>query len=375
MLRSPCALAWSGFALIAAAGAGCGRIGYDPLSDAPHHQDAAGGAPDAQGDGGLDASAESGDATDAPATPDTGADSSCSMTSAVVDYCTELPPLPAAPVIDGVLDCGPALVSFTAVGWRGAVPLFPAGNSASVAAAWRPDGIYVFMAVTTPAAFPADPTSQVYYGAGVEVFVDDDGAYANPPAYDNPGTMQVIATAPAPPDAGAYATPDASADAAVDALTDGPVDAPADAPAAVPNDGHRGVHYRNEVLLGPWSPSEFGTFPTPGGFVFEGFITAADLGLSSWTLAAGQSVGFDVAVDVSFTTFGMVGFEGHRAGQYFFHVGSSAQDAAAEASPGPTPDASLDGAADGGDASTGPPPVGPPYMDTRSFCNPTLTSM
>jgi hypothetical protein len=337
------------------------------------------------GEAGVDATAvvEAGEDAGGDAS-EAAADAACTMTSAVVDYCASIPPLPAAPVIDGLLDCGPALVPFTQVGWRGAAPLppFPAGNSASVAAAWRPDGIYVFIAAATPAAFPADPTSPVYFGAGAEIFIDDDGMYASPPSYDNPGTVQVIATAPAAPwvDGGADAAPDAPGDAALEAADDGAIDgaadALADASAGTPNDGHRAVLYRNTMILGPWSSSQFGTFLTPDGFVFEGFFTAADLGLTAWSLAAGQHVGFDVAVDVSFPTPTMTGGEGHRAGQYFFHVGYPALDAAAEAgeASGPDADAATD-AGDAGDAAPTLPPVGPPYMDSRSLCNPTLTSM
>jgi hypothetical protein len=340
---------------------GCGRIGYEPLpypsgsEDATATQDAApdsfAGGAEAEADGaalpeaGEDGAADASDGT---------ADAAC-ITSAVVDYCTKIPPLPAAPVIDGVVDCGPALVPFTPVGWRGAGPLppFPPGNSASVAAAWRPDGVYVFISAITPFIFPADPTSPVYFGTAAEVFLDDDGAYANPPKYDDPGTIQAIATAPAAQ--------------GVDAGSDAATDAQADALAGAPNDSHRAALYRNQVLVGPWLSSQFGTFLTPGGFVFEGFFTAADLGLSSWTLASGQTIGFDVAVDVSYPTATMTGAEGHRASQYFFHIGSSAADAGA--------DAARDGATDAGDAAAPLPPVSGPYVDVRSFCNPTLTAM
>ena len=104
--------------------------------------------------------------------------------------------------------------------------------------------------------------------------------------------------------------------------------------------------------LGPWTSTQFGTFPKADGFVFEGFVAASDLGLSSWGLSSGGKVGFDVAVDVSFPTLCTTGLEGHRAGQYFFHVGTTPPDAADEAGP-----------------------IQPPYLDTRSFCTPTLAPM
>ncbi|HEY5146538.1 MAG TPA: hypothetical protein VII82_07210 [Polyangiaceae bacterium] len=147
--------------------------------------------------------------SDAPteATPDVAdvqvadvADATCTV-SPIVDYCAALPPLSAAPIIDGVLDCGPALVAIAPVDWNGPPPLppFPPGNSAELAAAWRPDGLYVFVSVTTPAAFSAEAADPVFYGAGVELFVDDDGVYASAPTYDNPGAIQLVVAAP--PDA------------------------------------------------------------------------------------------------------------------------------------------------------------------------------
>jgi hypothetical protein len=261
--------------------------------------------------------------TDAPDLPDASidVDASCPV-SATVDYCTALPPLPSPPVIDGVLDCGPALVAAPPVDWIGPSPLpaFPAGNSAEVAMAWRPDGLYMYVAVTTPAAFPAAPTDPSFYGAGVELFVDDDGRYASPPAYDNPGTIQLVVPAP------------------VDSATT----------------SHRAEGYRNAADQGPWTSTQFGAFPTRAGFVFEGFVAAADLGLASWTLAAGKTVGLDIAIDVSFTTAAMTGPQGHRVGQYFFRVITSSADAG-----------------DASDAAV----FGLPYGDPRSFCTPALAGM
>lgn len=81
----------------------------------------------------------------------------------------------------------------------------------------------------------------------------------------------------------------------------------------------------------------------------EGFRNAADLGLVTWPLSAGKRIGFDVVVDVSYTTAAMTGPQGHRVGQYFLHV-----------APAPAGDAA---------------PIGTPFADPRSFCTPTLTSM
>ena len=346
---------------------GCGRIGYDEL---PEHAGPADGGPRPHDATASEATPEhdAADATEpesappeagedvvaeAEAGPDASPETGCTP-SAAADYCQSLPPLAAAPVIDGLLDCGPTLVPIAPEDWRGAAPLppFPSGNTAALAAAWRPDGLYVFIAVTTPVAIPADLTSQDYFGAGVELFVDDDGVFAAPGQYDNPGTIQMIVTSPpyAPPDAGSCPV-DASTDGANDASGDA-ADAGADGPAeAATVTGQRAEIYRNEGAVGPWTSSQFGTFPTPTGFVFEGFFVAADLGLPDWSLSAGAHVGFDLAVDVSFPDVCTIGGEGHRAGQYFLNVAVTPDDAGSEAGP-----------------------IGPPFADTRSFCTPTLAS-
>jgi hypothetical protein len=333
-------------AIVCALAAACGRIGYDPLASelpdalAPKpdaHAPAGGSGGDASNDGPPDTGDDSADATlDGPegmdaaddgAEPDAAdaAAEACAVSS-VADYCASLPPLPAPPVIDGVLDCGPALLAIPAVGWTGPSPLpaFPPGNATEIAAAWRPDGLYVFLAVTTPAAIPADPAAPVFYGAGVELFVDDDAMYLAPPTFDNPGTIQLIVTAPS-------ASPDASA---------------TDAGAF---SAWRAEGFRNAADQGPWASTQFAMFPSAGGFVFEGFVGARDLGLASWTLAAGQHVGLDVAVDVSYTSAATTGPQGHRVGQYFLHIAP------------PPPD--------------GGPPIGWPFQDPRAFCAPLLGSM
>jgi hypothetical protein len=315
-----------GFLFVTTTGtAACGRIGFDLLpedgggvSDASIDQ---GGPPDATADVTPDTFVDPSDATDdaepfeAAPGPDSAADAAC-VVSQIVDYCAALPPLPVAPVIDGILDCGPALVPMTPLDWSGPPPLppFPAGNSTELAAAWRPDGLYVFVAVSMPTVTPADLADPAFYGAGVELFVDDDGIYANPPTYDDPGTIQLVVTAPP------------------DAMTT----------------GRRAEGFRNATDEGPWASTQFGAFPSATGFVFEGFVAAADLGLTSWSLASAQRIGFDIAIDVSYPTASMTGPQGHRVGQYFLHVGAP-------------PD----------DAST---PV-LPYSDPRSFCTPTLAPM
>jgi hypothetical protein len=312
--------------LVAATGwaSGCGRVGFDAVDD--------GGFSllDASIDGGSgprrDASDDAfapADAApeDAPSSNDgaaSDADAAGCIVSTVADYCAAVPPLPAPPTIDGVLDCGPALVAMTPVDWNGPPPLppFPAGNATSLAVAWRPDGLYVFVDVTTPAAFPAAFADPVFYGAGIELFVDDDGVSANPPAYDDPGAIQFVVAAPGAVISDAGAT------------------------------GQRAEGFRNAADEGPWASRQFGTFATPTGFVFEAFVAAADLGLASWSLAAGGKVGLDLSTDASFTTASTTGPQGHRVGQYFLSVEAPAGDASAPTTP---------------------------YADPRAFCTPTLT--
>jgi hypothetical protein len=234
------------------------------------------------------------------------------------DYCASLPAMASAPVIDGVLDLSPcALQDIVPEMWIGPPPLppFPPGNSARLAAAWRPDGLYVYAEVTTPAAFPANPTDPDFFGAGAELFVDDDGTYTAPPTFDNPGSIQMVVTSPAVDDAG----------------------------VSLGVTTQRAEKYRNAADQGPWTSSQFGTYPTATGFVLEAFVAAADLNLTTWTLASGSTVGLDVAIDVSFTTFAMTDPQGHRVGQYFFHVDT-------------TPDSG----------------IGAPYGDPRSWCKPVL---
>jgi hypothetical protein len=274
--------------------------------------------PEASADAALEASTEAGAdaapeaqaeaATDGAmeAAPDSGAeaatDGGACVTSTVTNYCSELPALPAPPVIDGVLDCGPTLVAMTPQGWNGTSSL-PAGNSASIAVAWRPNGLYVFVEVVTPVVIPADPGSPPYYGSGAEVYADSN--VPSSATYDSPGAIQLVAAAPS-----------------------------GSSPAM------SGEGYRDAADEGPWSPAEFGTFPTATGFALEAFIEAGNLGLSSWTLASGGQLGFDIAVNVSYASASTMGAQGHREGQYFANVGAS--------------------------------PIGPPYSDPRSFCVPTL---
>ncbi len=233
-------------------------------------------------DGGLPEDAAQPDASSAV----DGGDGGC-VTSSIVNYCTALPFLPAPPVIDGVLDCGPTLIPIVAVGWTGP-GVVPAGNSAMLAAAWRPDGLYFYVAVTCPSLILADPGEYAWEGNGVELYVDHDGLFPNSPMYDSDGgTSQLVTEAP---------------DSGTSTSTTGEI-------------------WRNAAYLGPWTSSTFELFGTPTGYVLEAFVAAADLDLVTWSLSPGGMVGLNVAVNVTYASPTTTGNNGHRLGQFFMYLG------------------------------------------------------
>jgi hypothetical protein len=181
-----------------------------------------------------------------------------------LDDCTGIVSLPAPPVIDGVLDCGVPLWPMPLAGWTGKAPM-PATVQAALGIAWRSDGLYFFVHVAGAGSqrYPA-PTGSAgaWCGDAVELFADNDGTFRNPPLYDNPGTIQVIAEAPQ------------TVTTAVD-----------------------GYMYRNQQLLSRWS-GQFIVLRTGDGFDAEAFLVASDLGLPSWGLTQGANVGLDVSVDL-----------------------------------------------------------------------------
>jgi hypothetical protein len=182
--------------------------------DASTPFDASAVALDAAAAGGFDASV----ATDASATSDASAASDASAPSdagstldaavatdaavgctrsAAHDYCLQLPALAQAPALDGVLDCGPTLIDLPALGWNSSQSM-PSDTHARYAAAWRPDGLYFYVEVDDPLRLSAlasdvDP----WCGDGVELYADADGKFYSAPDFDDPGTMQLLAVAPA----------------------------------------------------------------------------------------------------------------------------------------------------------------------------------
>ncbi len=180
----------------------------------------------------------------------------------VVDYCASLPALAAAPTLDGVLECGLALAVIDPGGFHGNLPK-PPELSVAYAAAWRPEGIYIFADVHEAQRLPAPASASVYCGDAVHAFIDDNGAYAASPAYDTPGTRQMVAAAPA---------------TATESVA-------------------RGERYATNQPILPWSSDHFRTFPTATGYVFEALVTAEDLGQSpSERFALGSHVGFDLSI-------------------------------------------------------------------------------
>ena len=177
-----------------------------------------------------------------------------------LDYCASIPALDVDPVIDGVIDCGLVRHDLIPVGWRGGgsgAP--PLTVSATYAVAWRLDRLYLFVDVSDPDRFSRQPE---FCADGVELYVDSDGTFAGQ-TYDDPGTRQFTVAAPADD---------------VTTLRSGGV-------------------YVDRVRRGTWTSTRFGAFPREGGYTVEADVTAADLGLATWSLT--DRIAFDLGIDVS----------------------------------------------------------------------------
>jgi hypothetical protein len=255
----------AGRALLACALAGC-RIGYERTgSDAGLSADAS-----HRRDGSVDASALDASALDASRFDGSALDASPRDDVGPIDagpepeMCTEIPRLAALPAIDGILEAGLSLTPIAPVAWMGTVPSIPPGNSAELAAAWLDDGLYLYVSVTDPEVYPPPDGDPLGCGDGIEVYVDADARYPSAPDNEFPGARRFVIAAPG-----------------------GPMRAEMTHRAG-------GVH----VADGAWTTSELGVFSAGGGYVMEMWITAADLGTSDWTLAAGRTLGFDLAVNL-----------------------------------------------------------------------------
>ena len=292
---------------------GCGRLNFQRVPRTDAGTDASGdAAADARSsDGGRDAQTTSDASTDAStdATAEAGTDASTDATAEAgtdaamdaafdagfdagpprdLDYCTEVPPLRGPVTIDGVLEPGLLLRALDPVGWTSGQSI-PTGESSSYAVAWQPDGLYFYVAVTDSSRIPAAIDDAVWIGDGVELYADADGVFSAPPAYDNPGTTQLVAAAPG------------------------------DDTTSVA----RGERYRDMGSLNAWTSSTYRAFPTPTGYVVEALVQAADLDLQTLQLSTGARVGVNLSVNVSvelaaFEPDGGAVFP--RLGQYFLRT-------------------------------------------------------
>jgi hypothetical protein len=247
------------------------------------------------------------DAASSPDAANAGDADVCAAPALPPDYCTTIPRLHGPPVIDGALDCGVTLRAFDPLGWNGPTAI-PSGQSASYAIAYRADGLYFFLTFTDSTRVPAQAGDEVWRGDGVEMYVDADGVFSAPPAFDNPGTRQIQVAAPA------------------DDMTN-------QTRAELFTWGFDGTRV-------PWTAPRFVSKPTPTGYVIEAFVTAEELAIPAWSLAAGMTVGTNLGVNVSDPdTSTYQAPDGYRLGQYFVHL------------------------ADNGN---------PPFADVAAFCLPTL---
>jgi hypothetical protein len=180
--------------------------------------------------------------------------------------CDSIPSLPSDPTIDGALESGLTLSTWLAAG----DPSIPPAMSISVSLAYRPDGLYFFATVADPTRDPAPAGDLTYCGDGVELYVDDDGVIQNPPAYDIPGTMQLIIAAP----------------------SDGATSARRGQRFVFPGTS------TDSTDLGAWTSTRFVSVPTAAGYDVEAFVVASDLGLTNWALAPGGKIGWDLSWNI-----------------------------------------------------------------------------
>jgi hypothetical protein len=179
------------------------------------------------------------------------------QTQSAAVLCDGIPPMAAAPVIDGQLDSGLSLHAWTDAPVRFSL-------------AYRPDALYFFAEVDDQTRDPPPADALAYCGDGIELFVDDDGSIADPPAYDLPGTMQLVMAAPADD-------------------------------VSPSRRGQRFVFSgtsTDSTDLGAWTSDSFVAVPTATGYAAEALVRAADLGLAAWTLPTGGKIGWDVSLNL-----------------------------------------------------------------------------
>jgi hypothetical protein len=183
-----------------------------------------------------------------------------SLGPSILIRCDQFIPLQDVPVIDGVLEPNLMLLRWV----DQSLPNVPSDIRATVAVAYRPNGVYFFVDVEDPTRDPAPLGTLDYCGDAVELFLDNDGVIQAPPDYDNPGTIQLVVAGP------------------VDAVTP----------------SHRGQRFRHSTDLGAWTSSNFIAVPTARGYAVEAFAVASDLNLGAWTLAPGGKIGWNMSLNI-----------------------------------------------------------------------------
>ncbi len=181
-----------------------------------------------------------------------------------LDFCSGLPALGSAPIIDGLSDSSFALRALPRDTWREPKNPLPSSEGAEYLLGWVPGGIYFYVQVLTPDVRPS-PGEPLWCGDAVHLFLDGDGRFASPPSYDTPGTRQFIVPAPE---------------------------------GASPNTTRAGATGAPGSAFEAWRAPRFGAFLRDGGYSVEALITPSDLG-APLELVAGSQVGFSLSISVS----------------------------------------------------------------------------
>lgn len=198
-------------------------------------------------------------------------------------FCAALPRLGLPPTLDGAVEPGLTLEEVSPQGWTDGPP---PGNSMRFAAAWLPSGLYFFLDVADTELNPAAAEAPIWQGDSVEAYVDHDGIFPEY-GYDLAGVKQLMVGAP------------------MTGQTE-PV---------------RGDVYQSGSRERDWNTTRYVGLATEGGYAVELLVEAPDLDLATWSLKAGEYVGFDLAHSVSHP-LGVSGADGNRLGQYFLRVAS-----------------------------------------------------
>ncbi len=199
-----------------------------------------------------------------------------------LDYCSQLPRLVSAPAIDGTLECGLVLSPMQPLGWKSADAA--PDKHANYAAAWHPDGLYVYVEVHGPSVATHPAGEPIFCGDAVELYVDADAETDDAGSYDAIGTMQFVVAAPSG-------------------------DAPPDA-----------WRFKQGESQGAWISPSLRATQLPDGYSVEALITGPDVGLWQW-LPEGR-LGFSLAIDVASAQPNLPNREGctSKSGQFFLRL-------------------------------------------------------